>query len=136
MEQDILEKLSQRVQHDYEEYVAELKKNDIDTIINRSYLTSVGQNLVDAIESYIETYNEDDSIYGFYLLDETVEKIINSPFNVIDYWIDNHRNIRHSEQYNYDEWYDDLITVIDHVFGLMGEFDEQRKCTRSFARVR
>ena len=73
MEQDILEKLSQRVQHDYEEYVAELKKNDIDTIINRSYLTSVGQNLVDAIESYIETYNEDDSIYGFYLLDETVE---------------------------------------------------------------
>lgn len=124
MEQDILEKLSQRVQHDYEEYVAELKKNDIDTIINRSYSTSVGQNLVDAIESYIETYNEDDSIYGFYLLDETVEKIINSPFNVIDYWIDNHRNIRHSKQYNYDEWYDDLITVIDHVFGLMGEFDE------------
>lgn len=65
MKQEILEKLSQRVQHDYEEYVAELKKNDIDTIINRSYSTSVGQNFVDAIESYIETYDEDDSIDGF-----------------------------------------------------------------------
>lgn len=124
MEQEILEKLNQRVQRDYEEYVADLKKYDVDKIINKSYPTSVGQNFADAIESYIDSYNEDDTLGAFYLLDETVDKIINSPFNVIYYWIDNHKNIRHSERYNEDNWYDDLTTLIDHVFGLMGEFDE------------
>ncbi len=113
MDKGKLEQLRGKIQSDYEDYISQLKKCDFDTIVNKSYPTSVGQTLVDAIESYMEIFEEDND---FLLSEETVNIIINFPSNAVVYWIENHRNIRHPERYNYDSWYDDLPEVIDTIF--------------------
>lgn len=112
IKQTLTEKLTQRLDNDFEEIKAKYMAKSKEDIYNDSFKLAVCDTFGEFLSYVVDTLNEDED----FLTDEQKEQfnsLLAQDKNILEFLTNCYWNLRHPEYYNIFYSYDDCFTILE-----------------------